>query len=366
MLLAALALSASLAPTHQTPIVIPADAPVAPDLRILVDDGGGKLQRWAWTRAEPASGPASFSSTAGVIQVAELALDADFEFFLIQNSSVEATVERLLEIIGGVNQQFESQVGLRNQVTTIVVRTDANDPYSGNDTFTTLNQMQVEWNTNLAAEPRDYAYLATGRDFPGGTLSISWVASVCDTSIGYCLAETEWDPAFACVTDLTSRTLARCWNAQIVPGVLCLNNFLPSQVADMQAFAATATCLDTIRPGACTVVNGSGVNPSVLTCFDPPVTSSTWRLALTGGAATTTAIAVYGALSAPIPTLFGEILVDLGSVELAFVSLPSLTPTTIYEFPIPANPALVGLSVHAQGLVDFVRLTNAVTADIGG
>ena len=61
------------------------------------------------------------TSAAGNLQVAELACDTDHEYFL-DYGTITNTSNRIQNVIGTMNLQYESQVNLTHLITTIIVR----------------------------------------------------------------------------------------------------------------------------------------------------------------------------------------------------------------------------------------------------
>ncbi len=108
---------------------------------------------------------------------ARIAFDADFEYFAAYGS-VATTVQRIEQVLAEVNAFYERDVKITHQLGTVVVRTSPYyTPTGGGDL---LDQFRSEWNTTLAAEPRDMAHLMTGKS---GSLiefgGLAWVAAVC-------------------------------------------------------------------------------------------------------------------------------------------------------------------------------------------
>lgn len=60
-------------------------------------------------------------------------------------------------MINTVNIQYEGEVGITHSITTILVRTSVNQPYTSTDATTLLNQFRSEWNSNQAGVDRDVA-----------------------------------------------------------------------------------------------------------------------------------------------------------------------------------------------------------------
>ena len=360
----------------QDPVVsIPADAPIRPAFRLLLDDGSGALRDLNWTIAPPTrSSPATPTATPGVtsaaqagpLLVAELGLDTDYEFFVAEGSDVNQATNKLLEVVATLNVPFESQLGIRHEVSTLVIRSSPLDPYTGNVIAGHLNQVQVEWNTSLAAEPRDLVQLASGKDFLGGTLNLAFSNGVCDTFGGFSVVDYDFELSQACIAGLARNALTRNWGGTFPQEFDCDNNsFSAATVAEILAFAAGLTCLDSVQPGLLNMVNGSGLNPQALSGFAPPLTGNTWFASIEAAGTTFTSFALFADSLAPLTTSLGELLVN-PATQVLFETLPTAGENTLFPLEIPANPALVGLTLHAQGLLDVSQLTNSLELVIGG
>ena len=145
--------------------------------------------------------------------IAELACDADFEYFSTWGSvaNVEA---RINSVINAVNVQFERDVSITHAITTIIVRTAEPDPYTSSDAVTLLNQFRNHWQSNHTGVQRDIAQLFTGKQIDGGTIGIAWISAVC-SSYGYSMVESDFNGtgSFACTTDLSAHELGHNWGA---------------------------------------------------------------------------------------------------------------------------------------------------------
>ncbi len=197
---------------------------------------------------------------------AAMACDADFEYFTAWGS-VEAVVERIELVTAVMNEQWERDVGLRHELTTIVVRTVSGAPYTSSAHATLLNQFRDEWNANQTSVERDVAQLFTGKELIGTTVGVAFgFGEICDEANAYCLSQSDFDGTLACATDLSAHELGHLWNAThcvcVSPpstmnaSIICANSFQSSPTpAQIIAFAASIDCLD------CALVdcNGNGV-----------------------------------------------------------------------------------------------------------
>ena len=81
--------------------------------------------------SKPADPPTSNASAGSDPPfIAELACDADFEYYQDYGSSSTSVMNRITSVINTMNLQYESEVGIEHQITTILVRTTSNDPYT--------------------------------------------------------------------------------------------------------------------------------------------------------------------------------------------------------------------------------------------
>lgn len=196
--------------------------------------------------------PAGKNETKGTsLKVAELACDADYEYFT-RWGSVSAVETRIESVINAVNQQYEAECGLTHSITTIIVRTSASQPYTSTDAQTLLNQFRSYWNANHAGVQRDLAELFTGKEVNGGTIGIAWVGAVCTLSYAYSVVQSDFSSAFQCVTDLSSHELGHNWSAQhcsctsytMNPYITCANTHHPTlSIPTIVSFRDSIGCL---------------------------------------------------------------------------------------------------------------------------
>ena len=128
------------------------------------------------------------SNRGGDLQVAEIACDTDYEYYQDWGSQTESRIE---SVINSLNQQYESEVNLRHEITTIIVRDTSSDPYTSSDAGTLLDQFRTQWNNNHGSIARDVAHLFTGRSLNNGTIGIAWLGVVCYTSSAYSLVQSD-------------------------------------------------------------------------------------------------------------------------------------------------------------------------------
>ncbi len=214
------------------------------------------------------------ANRGGGLQIAQLGVDTDYEYYQDWGSGTET---RINSVINSINQQYESDVSLRHEITTIIVRSSSNDPYTSTDAETLLDQFGSEWNSNQSSIPRDVAHLFTGKSMQGSTIGIAWLGVVCYTSSAYGLVESDCCGSFGCTTDLSAHEIGHNWNAGHVnspayntmyPSLQCANLFVSTSVSSITAYANSVNCLSNGDPlGACCISGNQCIDTYESTCL---------------------------------------------------------------------------------------------------
>ena len=191
--------------------------------------------------------------------VADLALDCDYELYLLDGSSIDATVLDVENILSGVNLVYNRDCGIQHRLVRIIVRSSEPDPYSTTDPDSLLNQFRDHWNASQTGLSRDVAHFMTGKNIDGGTIGIASVGVVCNKSRAYGLSQTRFTTNLSRRIALTAHELGHQWNADHCDGaspcnIMCssldgcdgigLPNFEPLGATAIKNFAASRTCLD--------------------------------------------------------------------------------------------------------------------------
>ena len=198
-----------------------------------------------------ATGGGGSTVAAAALKQADLACDADFEFFG-HYGTVAAVESRIQTVINAMNVQYEMEVGITHKITTIIVRTSASQPYTSTDPNTLLDQFRVQWTTNHGSVTRDIAHLFTGKELDGSVIGIAWLGVICNSSYGYGLVQSDFSSNFAYATDLSAHELGHNWNANhcscpsytMNPYITGANHFDPAaSIPPIVAFRNASTCL---------------------------------------------------------------------------------------------------------------------------
>ena len=187
---------------------------------------------------------------------AELAIDADWHYYLDYGSSVSAVEDRVNLVIGTMNAQYESDVDILHMITTIIVRTsEASNPYTTSVCDELIYQFRNHWEEHHGAIPRDAAQLFTGRELDG-CLGIAFMSAIC-TDYGYSVVQSDGWGGLECSTDVSAHELGHNWGADHCPvsgwtmyaSITCSNQFHPSYtIPEIETFRDSLDCLDGLDP----------------------------------------------------------------------------------------------------------------------
>lgn len=173
--------------------------------------------------------PVRSANAAGVtsLQSAEIAIDADFELYELNGSSVENTIIDVETVLDTVEFIYERDVDISYEVTAIVVRTVEPDPYESTNADDVFCEMRARWNNGPEASiPRDVAHLFTGKDLDGSIIGTSRFAVICNISLvdpfgceggnanlAYGVSQTHFTETFTSRVALTAHELAHAWSS---------------------------------------------------------------------------------------------------------------------------------------------------------
>lgn len=206
--------------------------------------------------------PQGFGSSRGDLITAEIAFDADYQFYLQNGSSTSSTTNDINNVMNAVNVVYERDCGVTFVITEIIIRTSSgSNPYTSNDAGTLLNQFRSQWLGNHGGVHRDLAHLMTGRNIDGGTIGIAWLSAVC-TSNGFGLSQSRFTSNFNSRVALTAHEIGHNFSANHCSGSSCkimcaglggcggvgLPNFSSGSANTISSYAANRPCLDSGPP----------------------------------------------------------------------------------------------------------------------
>ena len=168
------------------------------------------------------------------LQEIQLSLDADFEYFSAFGSA-EATLAQLELIINIVNDQYESEVGMRNTISRVMIWTTQNDPYTSTDAGILLRQFRDFYETGPLQDKEigvnfDLCHLFTGKSLDGSTIGIAYIGAA-GGSFGYGVSQ-DFSPLVS-MTDLVAHEFGHNWNASHCN---CLNHTMNPSIRSKNDF----------------------------------------------------------------------------------------------------------------------------------
>jgi len=151
------------------------------------------------------------SSFGGLDSEARIAFDADYEYYVLNGSSTDATIADIDDVMNAVSLIYGEQAGICYTSSGYIVRTTPNDPYVQTDPVDAIFEFLDEWEANVAI-PRDIAHLFTGRDLDGNVIGIAFLGAFC-SDFGYGISQSRYTTNFTNRTQLTAHELGHNWNA---------------------------------------------------------------------------------------------------------------------------------------------------------
>ncbi|RKY19326.1 MAG: hypothetical protein DRQ55_10880 [Planctomycetota bacterium] len=216
-------------------------------------------------------------AAASAPMVAELAVDADHEYYLAHGSSVAAVLADIEAVVAATELIYSADAAISYQLTSVTVRSDPDDPYETSESGALLSAFRAHWNAEQPGVVRDLAHLFTGSNLDGSVIGIAYVGVVCSSYSGYGLSQSLFTSNFPRRVALTAHELGHNWSAGHCNGepdcaIMCsglggcsgeLEQFGDSALASIEAEKGSSSCLS---PGVS--VDGP-VLASVFPAFGP-------------------------------------------------------------------------------------------------
>jgi hypothetical protein len=185
---------------------------------VAVDEAGCALGRPGFEselyRVAPSSGGGG--SLAGTTpQQVEIACETDYEFFQKNGSSVANTVNDIENIIANVNTIYDRDVNIVHEISVMIIRSAAADPYAGTTIDARLNEFDALWGAApLNGAFRDIAHMFSGYNFSGGTIGLAYLGVVCQAAsgVGYGVVESRYTSSLTFRVSLSAHEIGHNWN----------------------------------------------------------------------------------------------------------------------------------------------------------
>jgi len=241
------------------------------------------------------AGGAALPFGGATLALAEIAADADFEFFSLNGSSVDDTVHDIEALLNSVEGLFDDDpVAIGYELTAVVVRTASADPYGAeSNPGTILTAMEGVWSAPPeSAIPRDVTHLFTGVVLAGALVGTSNLSEIC-TAEAVGLSRSRFSPNWAQRVALTAHELGHNWSASHCDGdspcrVLCSTiggcdglsplAFEPLSADAIVDYRNSRSCLSTRPPAVALPIldefTASAIDPELWIHVDGAIVSS--------------------------------------------------------------------------------------------
>lgn len=320
-------------------------------------------------------GTAPETAAATGLQVAELAIDADFPFFVNRGFSVVAVQDDITGIINAANVIYTRDLGIEHEITAIIVRSV---PTYLTDGETLLFEFQLQWLLFHADIPRDIAHLFSGRAALS-TVGVAYLRSVCDPLLGFGVSWSDFSANQALRIGVTAHELGHGWGADHCDAfadcrIMCsfvagcsgdVTSFSPTSLLQIESFGSSLGCLSQGEvPGSVSAFGMGCAGSAGTPDLGPPPGQLPWlgepfSLELTNLPAASVPLLLvgvsnttWGALTLPAPLdSFGMPgCVGYTSADAA-APLVNLSGVANYMVDIPDDPALLGRTLYFQAAV---------------
>jgi len=155
----------------------------------------------------------------------EIGIDADVDYYELNNSSMMETQADIESIINAMNVIYAFDVGITYEISVLIVHTDQkNDPFDTTSPFGMIDTFEMYRTANPYPDGTggelvpDVAHLFTGKDLNGGVIGIATLGSICDSSRSYGVSQSRFSENMALRVQVTTHELGHNWNARHCDG----------------------------------------------------------------------------------------------------------------------------------------------------
>ena len=195
---------------------------------------------------------------ATALKQAEMATEADYEYFQQYGSNQSSVNAAILSIMNGVAGIYEAQLNLTFSLTYQHVWTVSADPYTFTNSSQLLVQFENYWETNVRpGHPSDMVHLWTGKDLDSNVVGLAYLGTVCGNH-RYGLSQDLHDSSYD--VPLSAHEIGHNFNANhdscsgsdrflMCPYVIQnATAFSATSLSAINNFVASVSCLSTVTP----------------------------------------------------------------------------------------------------------------------
>ena len=180
------------------------------------------------------SGGIGESSSGGIasepLYYSLLGLDSDYEFFQLNGSDINATVDDLELILNLSNTVFERDANLRHLAAAFIIRTTPDDPYTTMTATELACEVGQNWTFSSESNiPCGLVQFFTGRELDS-SIGYAWIGSSCNQHDPVCgtysridcsVVESQFSQTLDLRTALSTHELGHNWGAYHCGGQTC-------------------------------------------------------------------------------------------------------------------------------------------------
>ncbi len=188
------------------------------------------------------------------LRVAEIAVDADYDFYLKKGSNTTNVNNAVTSVINGMDAIYVRDVEVTYTVTTIIVRSTGR-VYSGTNMGSLLQQTQSRWNSAHAGVQRDMTHMFTGKGSFSGVIGIAYLGVVCNLGSAYGVSKA-YHNSLTTNVGLVAHECGHNWNSGHCSGGSCyimcpglggcggnVTRFGTASISAITAFKNSRNCL---------------------------------------------------------------------------------------------------------------------------
>jgi hypothetical protein len=212
-----------------------------------------------------------------ILKIAEIACDADFEYYQKNGSNTTTTTNTITNIVNGMDAIYRRDVEIQYKITQIFVRTTSATYAATTNIQTRLTQFQNYWNANHGGVQRDMAHMFTGIGSFSGVIGIAYLGVVCN--LGGAYGTSKAFSSFTTNVGLVSHECGHNWNAPHCDGqpdcwIMCsglggcagnITAFGVSEKNAIIAFKNAISCLTNASPPPTLTT----ISPTQITAYQP-------------------------------------------------------------------------------------------------
>ena len=147
-------------------------------------------------------------------ELVEIGVECDYEFFQRNGSNVGTTLNDVELVMNQCDVIYNRDVGIAQELTTVIIRSSSSDPYTSTSIDGRLNQFVSVWGSSPENEiQRDVSHMFSGVNFSGGTIGLAYVGVVCYSPAFYGIVESRYTSNLTFRTSLSAHEMGHNWGS---------------------------------------------------------------------------------------------------------------------------------------------------------